>query len=71
MEFPEGRGKPYEPVAVETESGWVLSGPMRHQRSEDVTPTQVNLVTSVRDERIESEVQKLCMGPRNVRHPIA
>ena len=53
------RGKPGEPVAVETELGWVLSGPMRQLRSDEATPTQVNLVTSVRDERIESEVQKL------------
>lgn len=53
------RGKPDEPVAVETELGWVLSGPMRQQRSDEVTPTQVNLVTSVLDPKIESEVQKL------------
>ena len=53
------RGKPDEPVAVETELGWVLSGPMRQQRSDEVTPTQVNLVTSVRDEKMDSEVQKL------------
>ena len=53
------RGKPDEPVAVETELGWVLWGPMRQQRRDEVTPTQVNLVTSVCNERIESEGQKL------------
>ena len=50
---------PDEPVAVETELGWVLSRPMRHQQGKEVMPTHVNLVTSVLDERIESEVQTL------------
>ena len=53
------RGKRDEPAEVETELAWVLSGPIGHQRSNDVTPTQVNLVTSMCDEKIESEVQKL------------
>ena len=44
---------------METELGWVLLGPMRQQQSDEVTPTRVNLLTSVHDERIESEVQIL------------
>ncbi len=53
------RGGPDEPVAVETELGWVLSGPMKKQTSNEVTTTQVNLVASVLDEKSVSEVHKL------------
>ena len=53
------RGNPDEPVAVETELGWVLSGPMKCKSNDDVVSTQVNLITSVRDQTFESEVHKL------------
>ena len=53
------RGKPDEPVAVETELGWVLSEPMKSQTSSDGQSTQVNLVTSVLGEKVESEIHKL------------
>ena len=53
------RGNPDEPVAVETELGWVLLGPMKCKSNDDVVSTQVNLITSVRDQTFESEVHKL------------
>ena len=53
------RGNPDEPVAVETELGWVLSGPMKCKSNDDVVSTQVNLIASVRDQTFESEVHKL------------
>ena len=56
------RGKPDEPVAVETELGWVLSGPMKSPNSEsEARSVQVNLIGSCRKERVnlESDVHKL------------
>jgi hypothetical protein len=37
------RGRPEDPVAVETELGWVLSGPLRARDIEKVGVAQVNL----------------------------
>lgn len=53
------RGKLDEPVAVETELGWVLSGPMKGQVSGNIQSAQVNIVTSVSDERFAGEGHKL------------
>ena len=44
---------------METEWGWVLSGPMKCKSNNDVISTQVNLIMSVRDQTFESEVHKL------------
>ena len=44
---------------METEWGWVLSGPMKCKSTNDVVSTQVNLIMSVRDQTFESEVHKL------------
>ena len=39
------RGKPDKPVAVETELGWVLSGPMKSSVNESkARSVQVNLI---------------------------
>ena len=56
------RGNPDEPVAVETELGWVLSGPMKSSGNEsEACSVQVNLIGSARKERLnlESDVHKL------------
>ena len=53
------RRKPDESVAVETELEWVLSRSMKGQVSGDIQLTQVNVITSVRDERFQGEVHKL------------
>ena len=56
------RGKPDEPVAVETVLGWVLSGPMKSPGNESEAPSvQVNLIGSAREERLnlEGDVHKL------------
>ena len=44
---------------METELGWVLSGPMKCKSNNDIVSTQVNLITSVLDQTFESEVHKL------------
>lgn len=44
---------------METELGWVLSGPMKCKSNDDVVSTQVNLITSVCDQTFEGEVHKL------------
>ena len=56
------RGKPDEPVAVETELGWVLSGPMKSLGNEsEARSVQVNLIGSAHEERLnlENDVHKL------------
>ena len=56
------RGNPDEPVAMETELGWVLSGPMKSSENEsEARSVQVNLIGSVHEERLnlESDVHKL------------
>ena len=53
------RGEPNEPVAVETELKWVLSGPMKGQPGAHTT--QVNFIKSSADDKVslEGEVHKL------------
>lgn len=65
-EFQKGRtirGEPEEPVAVETELGWVLSGPLKRKESDSRQEVSVNFVaqSSVAIDRdsLESEVRKL------------
>ena len=56
------RGNPDELIAMETELGWVLSGPMKSSENESETRSaQVNLIGSVHEERLnlESDVHKL------------
>ncbi|XP_028412500.1 uncharacterized protein LOC114535337 [Dendronephthya gigantea] len=55
------RGKSGEPVAIETELGWVLSGPLRVQDIERAEPVQVNFVAQrlSSEDSLESNVQKL------------
>ena len=55
------RGKFDEPVAVETELGWVLSGPMKGQDTcSDVHFTQVNFIaSSVEEQESLEDVQRL------------
>ncbi|CAB4030305.1 E3 ubiquitin- ligase DZIP3 [Paramuricea clavata] len=55
------RGKSGEPVAIETELGWVLSGPLRVQDIEGAELAQVNFVaqTMNNEDSLESNVQKL------------
>ena len=54
------RGRPGEPVAVETELGWVLSGPLKMQGKDSASVAQVNFVAQRRDmESLERDVQKL------------
>ena len=48
---------------METELGWVLSGPMKCKSNDDVVSTQVNLITSVCDQTFEGEVQGGPGGP--------
>ena len=50
------RGKPDEPVAVETELGWVLSGPMKSSVNEsEARSVQVNLIGGAQEERLNLE----------------
>ena len=65
-EFQKGRtirGEPEEPVAVETELGWVFSGPLERKASESKQEVSVNVVpqSSVAIDRanLESAVSKL------------
>ena len=65
-EFQKGRtirGEPEEPVAVETELGWVLSGPLKRKPSDSKQEVSVNFVSqnSVAIDRanLESAVSKL------------
>ena len=55
------RGKSGEPVAIRTELGWVLSGPLRVQDIEGAELAQVNFVaqTMNNEDSLESNVQKL------------
>ena len=58
------RGRPEDPVAVETELGWVLSGPLRARDIEKVGVAQVNFVAQTgnqewNNESLESNVQRL------------
>ena len=54
------RGKVGEPVFIETELGWVLSGPMRVRNEERVKSAQVMVVGQhIERESMESVVQKL------------
>ena len=55
------RGKFDEPVAVETELGWVLSGPMKgHDTCSDVHFTQVNFIaSSVEEQESLEDVRRL------------
>ena len=59
------RGKCNEPVAVETELGWVLSGPLQvltgEKQQSQVETVQVNLIGSTRDTQVtlDQEVSKL------------
>ena len=54
------RGNFDEPVAVETELGWVLSGPMKgRDTSSDVHFTQVNFIASSVEEQESLDVQRL------------
>lgn len=65
-EFQKGktvRGEAEEPVAIETELGWVLSGPLKRKESDSKQEVSVNFVAqdSVAIDRasLESEVSKL------------
>ena len=55
------RGESGEPVAIETELGWVLSGPLRVQDIEGAQLAQVNFVAQRmnNEDSLESNVQKL------------
>ena len=54
------RGKAGDPVAVETELGWVLSGPLRMQEAGSASVLQVNFAGQTSDiESLERNVQKL------------
>ena len=52
------RGKSGEPVAIETELGWVLSGPFRVQDIEGAELAQVNFVaqTMNNEDSLDSNV---------------
>ena len=47
-----------EPVTVETELGWVLSGPMKSQSS-DPEPVQINLVQSEDKRSLDVDVNPM------------
>ena len=51
------RGGLNEPVAVETELGWVLSGPMKSQSS-GPEPIQINLVKTEDKEGLDVDVNR-------------
>ena len=55
------RGEADEPVAVETELGWVLSGPLKGREAHKEQEVQVNFVTadSARSDGLEREIHKL------------
>ena len=55
------RGEADEPVAVETELGWVLSGPLKGGNTHKEQEVQVNFVTadSARSDGLEREIHKL------------
>ena len=54
------RGRAGEPVAVETELGWVFSGPLKMQGTDSASVAQVNFVAQRRDiESLERDVQRL------------
>ena len=54
------RGKPDEPVAIDTELGWVLSGPLKTESGVSVTSVSVNnVVTECVTCPLENEIQKL------------
>ena len=55
------RGKPDEPVAVETKLGYVLSGPLKGIATGEV---HVNLMVQNKNVEIENNLRKL-WGPRN------
>ena len=65
-EFQKGRtvrGEPEEPVAVETELGWVLSGPLRKKEPDSRQEVVVNFVAqdniAIASDSLESTVGKL------------
>ena len=54
------RGEPDEPVAIDTELGWVLSGPLKTESGASVTSVSVNnIVTECLTCPLENEIQKL------------
>ena len=54
------RGKPGEPVAKETELGWVLSGPLKGKCTERIESTQANFVGQrMNEDSLECNVHKL------------
>ena len=54
------RGNAGDPVAIETELGWVLSGPLRMQEAGSASVLQVNFAGQTSDiESLERNVQKL------------
>ena len=55
------RGKVNEPVAVQTELGWVISGPLTYRQPDRAQEVQVNFVgsDSVKTECLERNVQRL------------
>lgn len=54
------RGEVDEPVAVETELGWVISGPLTYsQPAHTMQEVQVNFVGSVTPDSLERNVQRL------------
>ena len=54
------RGEPDEPVAIDTELGWVLSGPLKTESGASVTSVSVNNIATERVTcPLENEIQKL------------
>ena len=53
-----GEGLGLEPVAVETELGWVLSGPMKSQSS-GPEPVQINLVQTEDKGSLDVDVNRM------------
>ena len=65
-EFQKGttrRGESEEPVAIETELGWVLSGPLKRKEADSKQEVSVNFIaqdsTAIDRGRLENEVNKL------------
>ena len=65
-EFQKGttiRGEAEEPVAIETELGWVLSGPLKRKESDSKQEVSVNFIAqdsaAIERASLESEVSKL------------
>ena len=53
------RGKSYEPVAIQTLLGWVLSGPLKDKLDQAAAATaKVNMVSVSSGKGKEAEVQK-------------